>query len=161
MCLHGVCVLGLFNAYFCWWKKVQVKVTQSCPAFATPWTVKYMEFSRPESLEWVAFPFSRGSSNPGIKPRSPTLQAAALPAEAQGKPISVGGWWAKANLPKCDFSVGSLAASSLNIDVVYKSKYYTHTSLISTKYSWNFLRDDLDQPNSLFTVSAYYFLIWM
>ena len=35
-------------------------------------------------LEWVAVPFSRGSSNPGIKPRSPTLQADSLPAgEAQ------------------------------------------------------------------------------
>ena len=28
---------------------------------ATPWTIKFMEFSRP-ILEWVAFPFSRGSS---------------------------------------------------------------------------------------------------
>ena len=35
--------------------------------FATPWTVAYqaplsMGFSRPILLEWVAFPFSRGSS---------------------------------------------------------------------------------------------------
>ena len=37
-------------------------------------------------LEWIAFPFSRGSSNPGIEPRSPTLQADSLPAEPQGKP---------------------------------------------------------------------------
>ena len=43
-------------------------------------------------LEWVAFPFSTGSSqprdlpNPGIKLRSPTLQADSLPAEPQGKP---------------------------------------------------------------------------
>ena len=33
-------------------------------------------------LEWVAFPFSRGSS----QPRSPALQADSLPAEPQGKP---------------------------------------------------------------------------
>ena len=33
-------------------------------------------------LEWVAFPFSRGSS----QPRSPTLQTDSLPAEPQGKP---------------------------------------------------------------------------
>ena len=33
-------------------------------------------------LEWVAFPFS----NPGIEPRSPTLQADPLPAEPPGKP---------------------------------------------------------------------------
>ena len=30
-------------------------------------------------LEWVAFPFSKGSSNSGIEPRSPALQAASLP----------------------------------------------------------------------------------
>ena len=36
-------------------------------------------------LEWVAFPFSRGSSGPRDKPRSPALQANSLPAEPQGK----------------------------------------------------------------------------
>ena len=33
-------------------------------------------------LEWVAFPFSRGSSQPGIEPRSPALQADSLPSES-------------------------------------------------------------------------------
>ena len=33
-------------------------------------------------LEWVAFPFSRGSS----QPRSPAMQTDSLPAESQGKP---------------------------------------------------------------------------
>ena len=32
--------------------------------FATPWTIQSTEFSRPELLEWVAFPFSRESSQP-------------------------------------------------------------------------------------------------
>ena len=41
-------------------------------------------------LEWVAFPFSRGLPNPGIEPRSPTLQADSLPAEPQGKPKNTG-----------------------------------------------------------------------
>ena len=36
-----------------------------------------MEFSRPRILEWVAFPFSRESS----QPRSPMFQADSLPAE--------------------------------------------------------------------------------
>ena len=31
--------------------------------------------------EWVAFPFSRDLPNPGIEPRSPALQADALPSE--------------------------------------------------------------------------------
>ena len=36
-------------------------------------------------LEWVAFPFSRGSPNSGIEPVSPALQVDSLPAEPQGK----------------------------------------------------------------------------
>ena len=35
-------------------------------------------------LEWVAVPFSRGSS----QPRSPKVQADSSPAEPQAKPIS-------------------------------------------------------------------------
>ena len=34
-------------------------------------------------LEWAAFPFSRGSSQPGTEPRSPALQAGSLPAGPQ------------------------------------------------------------------------------
>ena len=39
--------------------------------------------------EWVAFPFSRGSSQPRTKPRSPALHVDSLPAEPQGKPSSL------------------------------------------------------------------------
>ena len=35
-------------------------------------------------LEWVARSFSRGSSQPGIKPRSPALQGDSLPLSHQG-----------------------------------------------------------------------------
>ena len=41
-------------------------------------------------LEWVAFPFSRGLPNPGIKLRSPVLQVDSLPAEPQGTPKNTG-----------------------------------------------------------------------
>ena len=41
-------------------------------------------------LEWVAFLFSRGSSQPRDRTRSPTLQADSLPAEPQGKPKNTG-----------------------------------------------------------------------
>ena len=37
-------------------------------------------------LQWVDFPLSRGSSNPGTEHRSPALQADSLPAKLQGKP---------------------------------------------------------------------------
>ena len=35
-------------------------------------------------LEWVAISFSRGSSHPGIEPRSPVLQADTLTSEPPG-----------------------------------------------------------------------------
>ena len=35
-------------------------------------------------LEWVAFPFSKGPSQPRDQPRSPTLQVDSLPAEPRG-----------------------------------------------------------------------------
>ena len=43
-------------------------------------------------LEWVALPFSRESDfpNPGIQPRSATLQVDSLPTEPQGKPKNTG-----------------------------------------------------------------------
>ena len=41
-------------------------------------------------LEWVAFSCSKGSSNPGIEPRSPALQVDSLSSESPGKP-RVGG----------------------------------------------------------------------
>ena len=48
----------------------------------------------PRIPEWVAYPSSNGSSqsrnqssNPGIKPRPPALQADSLPAELPGKPL--------------------------------------------------------------------------
>ena len=40
-------------------------------------------------MEWGAFPFSRGSSQPRDQTRSPALQVDSLPAEPQGKPIQL------------------------------------------------------------------------
>ena len=40
--------------------------------------------SRARILEWVAIPFSWGSSNPGIKPRSPALADRFLTTEPKG-----------------------------------------------------------------------------
>ena len=39
-------------------------------------------------LEWVAMPSSKGSSQPGIEHRSPTLQANSSLSEAQGEPMN-------------------------------------------------------------------------
>ena len=49
-----------------------------------------MEFSRPEYWSGWPFPSPEELPNPGIKPRSPALQADSLPAEPQGKPKNTG-----------------------------------------------------------------------
>ena len=46
-----------------------------------------MEFSRPEYWNGEPLPSTGGLPNPGIKPRSPTLQVDSLPAEPQEKAI--------------------------------------------------------------------------
>ena len=44
-------------------------------------------------LEWVSMPSSRGSSDPGIKPRSPAMQTDSLLLSHQGSPCKVDSWW--------------------------------------------------------------------
>ena len=48
-----------------------------------------MEFSRPEYWSGLTFPSPGDLHNPGIKLRSPTLQADSSPAEPPGKPIDM------------------------------------------------------------------------
>ena len=57
----------------------------------TPWTVARqaplsMGFSRQEYWSGLPVPSPGDLSDPGIKPRSPTLQADSLPPEPPGKP---------------------------------------------------------------------------
>ena len=61
----------------------EVKVARSCPTLCDPMDYTIDAILQARILEWVAFPFSRGFPNPGIKPTSPALQADSLPAEPQ------------------------------------------------------------------------------
>ena len=69
-------------------KKKKVKVTQSCLTLCNP--MQSMEFSRPEYWSWQPFPSSGDLPNPGIKSKSPMLQADSSPAEPQRKPKNTG-----------------------------------------------------------------------
>ena len=64
----------------------KVKVAQSCPTLCNPVDYTVHGILQARILEWVAFPSSRGSSQPRIEPRSPALQVDSLPAEPPGKP---------------------------------------------------------------------------
>ena len=56
-------------------------VTHSLCNTATPWAIQPMEFSRVEYWSGLPFLSPRHLPNPGVQPRSPTLQADSLPAE--------------------------------------------------------------------------------
>ena len=64
----------------------KTKVAESCPTLCAPMDYTVHGILRARILEWVAFPSPGDLPNPGIKPRSPSLQADSLPAEPQGKP---------------------------------------------------------------------------
>ena len=72
----------------------EVKSLSHVRLFATPWTVAHqappsVEFFRQEY--WSGLPFSSPGylPNTGIEPRSPALQADALPSEPPGKPNNI------------------------------------------------------------------------
>ena len=80
------CFIDYAKAFVWKWKKVKVKFLSRVRLFATPWTVAYqappsMRFSRQEC--WSGLPFRSPGDfpDPGIEPRSPALQADALPSE--------------------------------------------------------------------------------
>ena len=57
----------------------------------------------PRILEWTAYPFSRGSSWPRNRTRSPVLQVDSLSAELPGKPCEM--------IPHCNFVLHFLIVS--------------------------------------------------
>ena len=59
-------------------------------SFATTRTIQSMEFSRPEYWSGSPFPSPGDRPNPGIEPRSPTLQEDSSPAEPPEKPPNTG-----------------------------------------------------------------------
>ena len=70
----------------------EVKSLSCVRLFVTLWTVAYqaspsMGFSRQEYWSGLPFPSPGDLPDPGIKPRSPALEADALTSEPPGKPI--------------------------------------------------------------------------
>ena len=84
-----------YHTWYTLWKKVKMKSFSHVWLFATLWTVTCqaplsMGFSRQEYWSGLPFPSPEELPNPGIEPRSPTLQADALPSEPLGKPDTYG-----------------------------------------------------------------------
>ena len=57
--------------------------------FVTPWAIlQAMGILQARILEWVAFPFSRGSSQARDRTQVSHFEAYSLPAEPQGRPCN-------------------------------------------------------------------------
>ena len=69
---------------------MKVKVTQSYLILCNPMDYTVCGILQARILEWAAFPSSGHLPNPGVEPRSPTLQEVSLPAEPEGKPKNTG-----------------------------------------------------------------------
>ena len=69
---------------------MKVKALNCVQLFGTPWIIQSMELSRPEYCSGYPFPSTMELPNPGIEPRSPTMQADSLSAESPEKPKNSG-----------------------------------------------------------------------
>ena len=64
----------------------EVKVAQSCPTLCNTMDYTVHGILQARILEWVAIPFSRGSSQPRDQTQVSALQVDSLLAEPPGKP---------------------------------------------------------------------------
>ena len=64
----------------------KVKVSQSCPTLCDSMDYTVHVILQAKILEWIAFPFSSGSSQPTVQLRSPALQADSSPVMPQEGP---------------------------------------------------------------------------
>ena len=65
--------------------KVKVKVAQSCLTHCDTVDSTVHGILQASILDWLPFPSLGGLPNPGIEPRSPTLQSDSSPAETPGE----------------------------------------------------------------------------
>ena len=88
------------DSFTIWATSLNVKVTQSCPTLCDPMDYAVHGILQARILEWIAVPFSRGSSQPGdwtqvshIADGFFTSWATNEAQESPGKPIKdVGSW---------------------------------------------------------------------
>ena len=112
-------------------------------------------------MEWVAFPFSRGSFNPGIEPRSPTLQADSLPAEPQGKPKNTGVGslsLLQQIFPTQESNLGLLHCRQILYQLSYQGSLFSQRQAF-IKYRFRFSREIISSQSSLSHQTDYRILI--
>ena len=69
---------------------MKLKVAQLCPTLCDPMGYTLPGILQARILEWVAFPCSRGSSQPKDRTHVSRIAGDSLPAKPQGKPKTTG-----------------------------------------------------------------------
>ena len=119
VCVSHACKISKTLSFHLW-LTFKVKLLSYVRLFANPWTVAYqtplpMEFSRQEYWSGLPFPSPGAFPDPGIRLRSPALQADTLPPEPPGKPdwslSSTQRMIAKSELKKTWLSIEEVAQS--------------------------------------------------
>ena len=113
--------------------------------FETLWTIQSMEFSRPQYWSGWPFPSPGDLPNPGIEPRSPTLQADSLPAELPGNPLQLlsrvqlfATPWTAARQASLSFTISRSLLKLMSIESVMPSNHLIlHCPLLSWNYQAN------------------------
>ena len=69
---------------------MKVKVAHLCPTLCDPMDYTVHVILQTRILEWVAFPFSKGSAQPRDQTQVSCIAGNSLPAEPWGKPKNTG-----------------------------------------------------------------------
>ena len=131
--------------------------------FVTPRSMQSMEFSRQENWSGLPFPYPGDLSNPGIKPKSPTLQVDSLPAEPQGKPknTAVGSLPLLQQIfPTQELNLGLLHCRQILYQLTYQGSPLFHIPLLKFTnccFLFFLIFIHLKVPNQLLILCPYLF----
>ena len=119
-------------------EKVKMKVTQSCPTLCNPMDYRVQGILQARILEWVAFPFSRGSSQPRDQTQVSRTTGGSFTSWATREAQEYWSGWpidSPADLPDPEIKVGSpaLQADSLPTELSEKPKNLVRVLL---DYTW-------------------------
>ena len=170
-------------------QRSEVKFLSRVRLLATPQTIACyappsMGFSRQEYWSRLPFPSSEDLPDPGIKPRSPALQADALPSEPPGKSTSIGYCQLKKIFLPILISVLCVLATSPLLDMWYENIFSEYVVVFSASSwsltqgeSFNFKEDQLNSfplidlaiavksrnslPSPVLKIFSYFFLQFM
>ena len=130
---------------------MKVKVAQSCPTLCDPMDFTVHRILQARILEWVAFPFSRGSSQTRDQTHVSRIAVGFLPAEPQAKPKNT--------------KVGSLSLlqwifliQELNQGLLYCRRILYQLSLVKPSPTIPRVNEDRDFKNSYTLLVAMYII---